>query len=62
MKKYLIAETDEFGEVAWVWVSRGDTRKTRPLNRKDALSFELDDCEVTGASRAAVQAWLQSGS
>lgn len=62
MKKFLIAETDESGNVEWVWVSRGDTRKTKPLDRARPLPFDLDDCEIAGASRDAVQAWLQAGS
>lgn len=62
MKRYLIAETDEFGNVQWVWLSRGDTRKTKPLDRARPLPFDVDECEIAGASRDAVQAWLQGGS
>ncbi|MEM7075013.1 MAG: hypothetical protein AAGA28_02350 [Pseudomonadota bacterium] len=60
MRRYLIAETDERGEVACVWVSRDDTRETRPVIRSRAMLADLEEYEVTGASRAAVHAWLQS--
>lgn len=62
MQKYLIAETDECGNVEWVWMSRGDTRQTKPVDRSQSLPFDFEECEIAGASRAAVRAWLQAGS
>ncbi|MEM6481031.1 MAG: hypothetical protein AAF922_01905 [Pseudomonadota bacterium] len=62
MQECLIAETDEFGNVEWVWVSRGDTRRTKPLDRARGMTINLEDCEIAGASRAAVREWLRAGS
>ncbi|MEM6576969.1 MAG: hypothetical protein AAF678_00630 [Pseudomonadota bacterium] len=60
MRKYLIAETDEWGDVTWVWMGQTDTRQTKPLDPGDPLPCDFDECEIAGASRAAVRAWLQS--
>ena len=63
-KPMLIAETDEFGNVAHVWVQPKPSRVPRAV-RVEEIPGHLPiapDVDVIGAPRAAVEAWMLKAS
>lgn len=54
----LIAETDEFGNVLWLWRQRPGERMARPVKELLSLDLELKTSVTEGASLDAILAWL----
>lgn len=52
----LIAETNEAGEVTWVWVLENGDRFPRPLHRNSGLA--LDRFKLSGAGREQIASWV----
>lgn len=60
MKKIYIAETDDTGRIACVWIAAEKQRSARlfdPSKHRFDLSNET---EITGASRPDVIAWFEA--
>ena len=55
-----IAEQDEDGGVAWVWLWRPGFRTAKPLMSRAELPETLDRAEFHGASRDEILAWIES--
>ena len=55
-----IAEQDENGGVAWVWLWHPGFRTARPLMALADLPGNLDQAEFHGASRDEILAWIDS--
>jgi hypothetical protein len=53
-----IAETDEAGDVLWLWRLRAGERMARPVRDLDAIDLELKTCVTDGATLDAVLSWL----
>lgn len=49
-----IAETDEAGDVLWLWRLRAGGRMARPVRDLDAIDLELKTCVIDGAPLHAV--------
>ncbi|MEW2914816.1 hypothetical protein [Leisingera sp. JC11] len=60
MKRYRIAETDDRGEVGWVWGFTPAERCARPylVGREKHLS--TDKLEILEAKRQSAAAWICS--
>jgi hypothetical protein len=58
----LVAEIDETGAVAHVWIKTAAARFARPLKHGEIAkrAFELDRYVVSGATRAALARWLHA--
>lgn len=52
----LIAETNEAGQVTWVWVLKNGDRIPRPLRRNAGLA--LDRFKLSGAGREQIARWV----
>lgn len=52
------AETDEFGNVVWLWRLKPGERMARPVRDLLTLDLELNACVTEGASIDAIFAWL----
>lgn len=52
------AETDEFGNVVWLWCLKPGERMARPVRDVLSLDLELKTCVTEGASIDAILAWL----
>lgn len=61
MSGFLIAETDEIGNVEWVWVKRKTHKAPMPLDRNNFKASDISEFEIHGASRKAVTDWLNQG-
>lgn len=55
----LIAETDEAGDVTWVWMLETGERIPRPVRRRD-LGLSLDRFKVAGAARTEIANWMST--
>lgn len=55
-----IAETDESGEVLWVWKLAAGARSARPIDRRSSPMPELLQGSVHGANPEAVAEWLMA--
>lgn len=53
----LIAETDETGDVTWVWVLRTGERIPRPFRRRD-VGLSLSRFKPVGAHREQIASWI----
>lgn len=55
-----VAETDEFGNVLWLWRLEAGDRTARPV--RDLMSVDLDlelkTCATEGACLDSIFAWL----
>jgi hypothetical protein len=60
MNKFVkfIAETDEFGNVLWLWRQKPCERMARPVKELLSLDLELKTSVTEGASLDAILAWL----
>ena len=56
--RMLIAETDENGDVAFVWVKAGRSEPPHPVRNARRWIDRLPSLEIAGASRDAVSDWL----
>ena len=53
----LIAETNEAGEVTWVWVLENGEKFPRPFRRRD-VGLSLDRFKLAGAPREQIATWV----
>lgn len=51
-------ETDEFGNVVWLWRLKPGERMARPVRVLLTLDLELKTCVTEGASIDAILAWF----
>ncbi len=58
-KRTLIAETDEHGAVACVWVADPETRGPRIFDPR-LHSDKIQSAETAGASRQQITSWVAS--
>lgn len=58
MTGYLIAETNEVGNIEWVWVHRRGQRSPKPVDKAKLSLSDLDGFEIHGASRKELADWL----
>jgi len=56
----LIAETDESGGVAWVWLLAPGSGGPRPVRAGMPCEIDPRRARIHGADRQAVMAWLQA--
>ncbi|MGG7644288.1 hypothetical protein ACQ5SP_05705 [Rhodovulum sp. YNF3179] len=56
-KKLLIAETEENGALAWLWMARPNA-VPRAVSPHEVGHLPLDEWEIHGASRDAVKLWV----
>ncbi len=53
-----IAETDQSGNVIWLWRLLPGNQKPRPVQDLDPIEIELKSSVIAGASLDAVLTWL----
>lgn len=56
----LIAETNESGDVTWIWVLKNGEKYPRPFRQRD-VGLALDRFKLAGAPRDAIASWIGSG-
>ena len=55
-----IAETDERGEVIWVWQHIRALGTTRPIRHPSKHLGEIETAQFSGASRHSIIEWLSN--
>lgn len=58
MRVTYIAETDDRGEVAWVWVDSEGQKSVRPFDGKRHKFDRSAAAAYSGAQRDVIEAWL----
>ncbi|SIO33711.1 hypothetical protein SAMN05444722_1514 [Rhodovulum sp. ES.010] len=57
-EQIVIAETDEHGAVAWLWLKGARDKAPRPFDPAYDNEIDLGRAEVHGAHTGSVRAWL----
>ena len=54
----LVAETDQNGDIDWVWHWRPHFHAAKPVSSFSDIALGLGGAEFHGASREAILAWI----